>query len=91
VKQTKTNNVTKMITMAVAIIGTYSASAQVTVNSSNGYKVAIEVIPVSIVTKGNNCKYGYNYNVKFNINIEITGKNKPEELYTLQGTLGCGK
>ena len=77
--------------MAVAIIGTYSASAQVTVNSSNGYKVAIEVIPVSIVTKGNNCKYGYNYNVKFNINIEITGKNKPEELYTLQGTLGCGK
>lgn len=77
--------------MAVAIVSIFSASAQVKVTSTKGYTVSIEVIPDKIVAKGKDCKYGYNYNVKLKYDIKITGKNKPESLYTLQGTLGCGK
>lgn len=67
-----------------------SASSQISVVSNNGYTVNIVIQPVQIVTSGNSCTWGYNYNVKMNYSVTFTGNNIPSSLYTLQGTLGCG-
>lgn len=90
------NKIAKAIrTIAVSaiafILGIFNANAQVSVTSTNGYKVSIVVTPVSIVPTSKDCKYGYNYNVKLDYRVDIEGKNKPENLYTLQGYIGCGK
>jgi hypothetical protein len=62
--------------------------SQISVQSTKGYSVNIYVEPVEIVTKGNNkCTWGYNYDLKLNYSITLTGDNVPKKLYTLQGTV----
>jgi hypothetical protein len=63
--------------------------SQIRVTSTTGYAVNIVVTPVAIVPLSSSCQYGYNYNVKLNYAISMTGSNIPASLYTLQGTLGC--
>jgi len=65
------------------------AAAQITVVSSNGYVVDINVQPVAILPASSSCAWGYNYNVKLNYLVTFAGSNKPAALYTLQGTIGC--
>lgn len=62
--------------------------SQIIVNSTNGYSVEITINPTSLfIYGGNNCSYGYNYDVNFDYTIKITGSNIPSNLYTLQGTI----
>lgn len=71
-------------------LSTNTANSQVTVVSTTGYSVTITITPKSIVTSGNSCQWGYNYNVKLDYKVTFSGSNVPASLYTLQGTLGCG-
>lgn len=62
--------------------------SQISVQSTKGYSVNIYVEPIEIVIKGNNkCTWGYNYDLKLNYTITLTGTNIPKKLYTLQGTV----
>lgn len=66
------------------------ASSQISVVSTNGYAVNIDVTPAAIQTNATSCAYGFSYTVKLKYNITITGNNIPSSLYTLQGSVGCG-
>jgi len=80
------------VSFLTSIIFTFLSStpsfSQISVQSTKGYSVNIYVEPVEIVTKGNNkCTWGYNYDLKLNYAITLTGSNIPKKLYTLQGTV----
>jgi hypothetical protein len=64
-----------------------TASSQISVQSSKGYSVNINVTPVEIIPSSNTCTWGYNYNLKVNYTVTITGKNAPKKMYTLQGSV----
>jgi hypothetical protein len=65
--------------------------AQISVVSTKGYIVDINVQPVAIVpSSSTNCRWGYNYNVQLSYTILFRGTNIPGSLYTLQGNVGCG-
>jgi hypothetical protein len=64
--------------------------SQVSVVSTNGYAVNIDVRAQSIETSATSCTYGFNYRVNLRYSITITGNNIPSSLYTFQGTVGCG-
>ncbi len=65
----------------------YSAKAQCTVVSTNGYVVHLSVVPTAIVVSSTTCPYGYNFNYKLNYSITFTGINIPSSLSTLQGNV----
>lgn len=65
-----------------------SSKAQVSVTSTNGYTVHIDISPQSIVAPSS-CPFGYNYNVNLNYTVTFSGTNVPASLYTLQGSLTC--
>jgi len=70
------------------IIGfTISVDSQTVVSSTNGYDVLITLNPTSVYTYGNNCKWGYDFDISFDYKIEFLGSNIPKSLYTLQGTI----
>jgi len=64
--------------------------SQCTVSSSNGYDVNIMLNPIEIVPSTNNCKWGYNFNVKIEYSIIFSGGSPPHSLYTLQAEVNCG-
>lgn len=64
------------------------ANAQCSVTSANGYVVNVSIVPKTIITSTTDCKWGYNYNVKFDYNISITGPNAAAQ-YTLQALIYC--
>lgn len=67
------------------------AQSQVTVNSSNGYSVAVTARPIQLIPDRHTCPYGYNYNLRVQYNVTFSGNNIPAGgLYTLQGRIGCG-
>lgn len=51
------------------------ATSQVVINSTAGYSVTINVAPIQIVPSSMSCGSGYNYNVKFNYSIKVSGTN----------------
>ncbi|MGC4034348.1 MAG: T9SS type A sorting domain-containing protein [Chitinophagaceae bacterium] len=63
--------------------------AQITVASTNGYVVDINVQPTIVTPSSTSCQYGYNYTVTLSYYISFRGSNLPSSMYTLQGTLGC--
>jgi len=63
--------------------------SQISVASSNGYQVNLNVYAASINPAPGDCTWGYNFTVKLNYNITFSGSNIPGSLYTLQGTVGC--
>ncbi|MDG1262272.1 MAG: HYR domain-containing protein, partial [Flavobacteriales bacterium] len=60
------------------------------VTSSNGYDVTINVNAVNINAASMSCAFGYSYTVDLDYDVTFSGTNIPANLYTLQGTLGCG-
>lgn len=66
---------------------TNQSFSQISVQSTNGYSVNINVVPVAIVTDADNCASGYNYNIALNYNVTFSGTNIPKSLNTLQGTV----
>ncbi|MGZ8541428.1 MAG: hypothetical protein ACXWV6_12305, partial [Chitinophagaceae bacterium] len=76
-----------MLTIFSLLSGTQSFS-QISVQSTKGYSVNIYVEAVEIVKKGNNkCTWGYNYDLKLDYVVTLTGTNIPKKLYTLEGTI----
>lgn len=78
------------VILLCAILNVTPAFSQGSVTSSNGYTVNIVVMPKAIVPTSSSCLYGYNYNVRLDYSVTITGSNRPSSLYTLQGRVGCG-
>lgn len=66
-----------------------TSSSQISIQSTKGYSVNVNIAPEAIVVNGNSnkCTWGYNYNIQFSYTITFTGNNKPKKLYTLQGTI----
>lgn len=80
-----------VITLIFLTAFQFQSFSQVSVTSTTGYTVTINVYPSAVIpASATNCQWGYNYNVKMNYSISITGPNAPASLYTLQGTIGCG-
>jgi hypothetical protein len=78
------------LTSFFALIFTTSAFSQISIQSSKGYSVNIDIQPVELVVNSTNpqsCKWGYNYNLKLNYSVTITGKNAPKNMWTLQGSI----
>lgn len=71
-----------------SIFFTGRTSAQCTVISSDGYTVNVSIVPKTIVVSSTDCPWGYNYNVRFDYNISITGPNAAAQ-YTLQALIYC--
>lgn len=63
--------------------------SQISIQSTKGYSVNVNIAPEAILVNGSNnkCTWGYNYNIQFSYTVTITGNNKPKKLYTLQGTI----
>ncbi|MFK5889474.1 MAG: hypothetical protein QM486_01945 [Flavobacteriaceae bacterium] len=58
--------------------------------SSDGYTVEIKITPKEIKPdekKANKCKWGYKYKIELEYKVEFKGDNKPNKLWTLQGTI----
>lgn len=67
------------------------AQAQVVVNSSTGYAVSINVVPVQVIPDRSPCPNGYNYNLRLRYQVTFSGNNIPAGgLWTLDGNIGCG-
>lgn len=66
-----------------------TASAQCIVNSLNGYKVHITIVPKNVVVSTADCPWGYNYNIALDYHVSFSGNNIPSSLYTLQTTIIC--
>lgn len=63
-----------------------TSNSQIVVNSTDGYSVKITINPTSLfLYNGSDCKYGYNYDINLDYSIELSGRNIPSNLYTLQG------
>lgn len=71
------------------LVFSVKASAQCVFNSTDGYTVTVNVLPVSVIAPSS-CTYGYNYNLKVNYSVSFSGTNIPAGLYTLQGNIYCG-
>ncbi len=81
---------TLSFSLLFSLLSTVSFS-QISIVSTNGYTVNVNVQPVAIVTNGTtNCQWGYEYKVKLNYTITFSGTNRPSSLYDLQGTIGDG-
>lgn len=64
------------------------ANAQCSVTSTDGYVVNVSIVPKTILVSNTDCPWGYNYNVRFDYNISITGPNAAAQ-YTLQALIYC--
>jgi hypothetical protein len=78
---------TAFLFVTIFAISGKPAFSQISVQSTKGYSVNINVEPVAIVTNATTCQWGYNYNLKLNYTVTLTGKNAPKSLYTLQGSV----
>lgn len=71
-------------------LGSQRASAQTVVHSTTGYDVNISIVLIGIVPHTSPCTWGYTYDVMLSYAVTFTGTNPPANMYTLQGTVGCG-
>ena len=83
-------SIQNFLLIAVFCLMQTSTFSQISVASTTGYSVNIDVTPIAVNPASNSCDYGFNYTIKMRYNISITGNNAPSSLYTLQGTIGCG-
>lgn len=81
--------VSVLMSFIFAVLCNTVSFSQISVQSTQGYSVNVYVEPVEVVVRGNDnkCTWGYNYNLKLNYTVTITGNNAPKKLYTLQGTI----
>jgi gliding motility-associated-like protein len=64
-------------------------SQSLTITSTDGYDVTIDIQAVNINPSTMSCAFGYNYTVDIDYDITFSGSNIPANLWTLQGTVGC--
>jgi hypothetical protein len=76
-----------ILTICLSVFSTNTSFSQISIQSTKGYAVNVNIQPEEIVYKGKKCTYGYNYNIKFSYTVTFTGNNAPKSLYTLQGTI----
>lgn len=60
-----------------------------TVSSTDGYDVQITMRLTEVIAP-NGCPNGYNFNIRYEYDIEFIGASAPNSMYTLQGNLSCG-
>ncbi len=77
---------TLFIVLSTVVLASQS-QAQCLITSTAGYQVSATICPQSIVVSSTDCPNGYNYNVNFTYNIQMTGA--VQELYTLQTLIDC--
>lgn len=76
-----------ILTICLTVLLSNTSFSQISIQSTKGYSVNVNIQPEEIVYNGKKCTYGYNYNIKFSYTVTITGNNAPKSLYTLQGTI----
>ena len=72
--------------LSITVIS-FHTSAQCSIISTAGYQVSVAICPQSIVVNSTDCPNGYNYNVNFSYNVQLTGA--VQQLYTLQTLINC--
>lgn len=70
---------------------TQSQTCRTIFSSTNGYQVIVDLSFGDIVLSdpGGDCTNGYQYSVEIDYDINFTGSNIPNNLYTLQGNIYC--
>lgn len=86
----RTTTAATLLTLLCALLFRTETNAQLHINSSTGYTVNVTVVPTQLIPDRNPCPNGYNYNLRVHYVVTFTGNNIPANLYTLQGTVGCG-
>ncbi len=76
-----------ILTICLTALLSNTSFSQISIQSTKGYAVNVNIQPEEIVYKGKKCTYGYNYNIRFSYTVTFTGNNAPKSLYTLQGTI----
>lgn len=66
------------------------ARSQAVIPSSDGYQVHIDIHGLELVPLTVPCTWGYTYQVRVYYTVTFTGSHPPANMYTLQGTVGCG-
>lgn len=61
------------IVILLMISSSFGSKAQCKVTSTCGYSITVSVRPIQIITNTTNCQYGYNYEVRFEYNVVVTG------------------
>jgi hypothetical protein len=81
--------VSVLMTFIFALLFNTASFSQISIQSTAGYSVNVNIEPVEVVVKGNDnkCTWGYNYDLRLNYTVTITGNNVPKKLNTLQGTI----
>lgn len=77
-----------LVALVLTVLGSFTSFSQCSVTSSHGYVVNVSICPSSIVVSTTDCPWSYNYNVKFNYNVTISGPNATS-LNTLQTEIVC--
>lgn len=82
------------LTVSMLFATANNSNAQVveltnTVTSTDGYEVEITIRLVEVIAP-NGCPNGYNFNIRYEYDIEFIGASAPNSMYTLQGNLSCG-
>lgn len=78
-----------LLACIILFFSTTRSFSQASVVSTAGYAVNIMVLPTSVLPSTTNCPWGYNYNLRINYSVTMTGVNIPASLYTLQGNIAC--
>ena len=76
-----------ILTICLTALLSNTSFSQISIQSTKGYGVNVNIQPEEIVFNGKKCTYGYNYNIRFSYTVTFTGDNAPKSLYTLQGTI----
>jgi hypothetical protein len=76
-----------ILSVTLSLLLSNNSFSQISVPSTKGYNVNINIQPEEIVVKGKKCNNGYNYDIKFSYTVTFNGTNIPRKLNTLQGTI----
>lgn len=78
------------ILFSIATPGTSHAQCEtITLNGTN-YTVTVNLSLTEIIVNGDNCPYGYNYDVGVEYSVVFGGSSPPPNLDNLQGNIHCG-
>lgn len=77
-----------LVAFVFTVFSSFASFSQCSVVSSHGYVVNVSICPSSIVVSTTDCPWGYNYNVRFDYNVTISGASATA-LNTLQTEIIC--
>ena len=70
-----------------AVFITIQSFSQVSVQSTAGYSVNVNIYPTEVITTAKKCVNGYNYKLEFAYSVTFSGNNIPRNLDMLEGTI----